>query len=143
MHKKILVDNYISHLLPVTTSLKINTHTQTHTYVITVKLKAAQLCLTLRDPRDYSPWNSPGQNTGLGSLSLLYGIFPTQGLNPGLLHCRQILYQLNHKGNPYIYRVIEKFLLVQVVCFFLLLLLPFISAGNLVARLYKSKTSIV
>ena len=47
----------------------------------------------------YSPWNSPGQNTGVGSLSLLQGIFPTQGLNPGLLHCRQILYQLSHKGS--------------------------------------------
>ena len=45
----------------------------------------------------YSPWNSPGQNTDVGSLSLLQGIFPTQGLNPGLLHCRQILYQLSHK----------------------------------------------
>ena len=42
----------------------------------------------------YSPWNSPGQNTGVGSLFLLYGIFPTQGLNPGLLHYRRILYQL-------------------------------------------------
>ena len=39
----------------------------------------------------YSPWNSAGQNTGLGRLSLFQGIFPTQGLNPGLLHCRQIL----------------------------------------------------
>ena len=48
----------------------------------------------------YSPWNSPGQNTGVGSLSLLQGIFPTQGSNPGLLHCRRILYQLNHKGSP-------------------------------------------
>ena len=48
----------------------------------------------------YSPWNSPGQNTGVGSLSLLQGIFPTQGLNPGLLHCRWILYQLSHKGSP-------------------------------------------
>ena len=44
----------------------------------------------------YSPWNSPGQNTGVGSLSLLQGIFTTQGLNPGLLHCRWILYQLSH-----------------------------------------------
>ena len=43
----------------------------------------------------YSPWNSLGQNTGVGSLSLLEGIFPTQGLNQGLLHCRQILYQLS------------------------------------------------
>ena len=48
----------------------------------------------------YSLWNSPGQNTGVVSLSLLQGIFPTQGLNPGLLHCRQILYQLSHKGSP-------------------------------------------
>ena len=46
-----------------------------------------------------SPWNSPGQNTGVGCLSLLQGIFPTQGLNPGLLHCRRILYQLSHKEN--------------------------------------------
>ena len=45
---------------------------------------------------DYSPWDSPGQNTGMGSLSLLQGIFPTQGSNPGLPHCRQILYQLSH-----------------------------------------------
>ena len=40
----------------------------------------------------YSPWNPPGQNTGVGSLSLLQGIFPTQGSNPGLLHCGQFLY---------------------------------------------------
>ena len=50
--------------------------------------------------RLYSSWNSPGQNTGVGSLSLLQGSFPTQGLNPGLPHCRQILYQLSHKGSP-------------------------------------------
>ena len=42
----------------------------------------------------YSPWNSPGQNMGVGSLSLLQWIFPTQGSNPGLLCCRQILYQM-------------------------------------------------
>ena len=48
----------------------------------------------------YSLWNAPGQNTGVGSLSLLQGIFPTQGSNPGLPHYRQILYQLNHKGSP-------------------------------------------
>ena len=47
----------------------------------------------------HSPWNSPGQNTGVGSLSLLHGIFPTQGSKPGLLHCRWILYQLSHKGS--------------------------------------------
>ena len=48
----------------------------------------------------YSPWNFPGHNVGVGSLSLLHRIFPTQGLNPGLPHCRQILYQLSHKGSP-------------------------------------------
>ena len=51
----------------------------------------------------YSTWNLPGQNTGEDSLSLLQGIFPTQGLNPGPPHCRQILYQLIHKGSPRIY----------------------------------------
>ena len=47
----------------------------------------------------YSPWNSPGQDTGVGSLSLLQGIFPTQESNWGLPHCRWILYQLSHKGS--------------------------------------------
>ena len=46
----------------------------------------------------YSPWNSPGQNTGVGCLSLLQGIFPTQGLNPGLLNCRRILHQLSYQS---------------------------------------------
>ena len=50
---------------------------------------------------DYSSWTSPGRNTGVPRLFLLQGIFPTQGLNPGLLHCRRILYQLSyHKGSP-------------------------------------------
>ena len=48
----------------------------------------------------YSPWHSPGQNTGVGSLSLLQGISPMQGSHPGLLRCGWILYQLNHKGKP-------------------------------------------
>ena len=52
----------------------------------------------------YSPWNSPGQNTGVCSLSLLQGIFPTQELDQGLLHCRRILYHLSHKGSP---RILE------------------------------------
>ena len=47
-----------------------------------------------------SPWNSPGQNTEVGGLSPLQGIFPTQELNRGLLHCRRILYQLSYKGSP-------------------------------------------
>ena len=48
----------------------------------------------------YNPWNSPGQNTGVGSLSLLQGTFPTQESNQGLLHCRWFLYQLSHQGSP-------------------------------------------
>ena len=59
---------------------------------------------SLRPHGLYSPWNSPGQNTGVGSLSLLQGIFPTQGSNPGLLHYRRILYQLSHNGSP---RILE------------------------------------
>ena len=52
----------------------------------------------------YSPWNSPGQNPEVGSLSLLQGIFPTQGSNSGLPHCRQILYQMSHNRSP---RILE------------------------------------
>ena len=59
---------------------------------------------SLRPHGLYSPWNSPGQNTGVDSRSLLQGIFPTQGLNPGLWHCRWILYQLSHQGSP---RILE------------------------------------
>ena len=55
---------------------------------------------SLRPHGVYSPWNSPDQNTGAGSLSFLQGIFPTNRLNPGLPRCRRILYQLSHKGSP-------------------------------------------
>ena len=55
---------------------------------------------SLRPHGLYSPWNSPGQNIGVNRLSLLQGVIPTQGWNVGLLHCRQILYQLSHKGSP-------------------------------------------
>ena len=63
----------------------------------------AQLYPTLCDPMDCSPpgssvhGDSPGKNTGVGCHALLQGIFLTQGLNPGLLHCRQILYCLSHQ----------------------------------------------
>ena len=50
----------------------------------------------------YRPWESLGQNTGMGSLSLLQGILPTQGSNPGLPHCRRILYQLSHQGSEWV-----------------------------------------
>ena len=108
-----------------------------------MKVKVTQSCLTLRPHGLYSPWNSPDQNTGVGSLSLLQGIFPTQRsnrlpalqvdslpieppgkpkntgvgslsllqgifptqeLNQGLLHCREILYQLSYQGRTLLNR---------------------------------------
>ena len=77
-------------------------------------MKVALLCLTLCDPMDYtvhgelhgrySPWSSPGQNTGGGSYSLLQRIFPTQESNLSLLHYRQSLYCLSHQESP---RILE------------------------------------
>ena len=70
----------------------------------------AQLCATLCDAMDYSlpgssvHGDSPGKNTGIGCYALQQGIFPTQGSNPGLPHCRQILYHLSHQGSP---RILE------------------------------------
>ena len=67
------------------------------------------LCLVTQlfcNPMDCSPpgssvhGDSPGKNTGVGCQVLPQGIFPTQGSNPGLLHCRQILYHLGHQGSP-------------------------------------------
>ena len=75
-----------------------------------VKVKVAQLCLTLCDPVDCGPpgssvhGDSPGKNTCVGCHALLQGIFPTQGLSPGLQHCRRILYHLSHQGSP---RILE------------------------------------
>ena len=67
-------------------------------------VKQSESCSVVSDSLQphglFSPWNSPSQNTGVGSLSLLQGIFPTQESNPGLLHCRWILYQLSHQGSP-------------------------------------------
>ena len=62
-----------------------------------------QSCLTLCDPMDtrlLRPWDFLGKSTGVGCHFLLQGIFPTQGSNPGLLHCRQTLYHLSHQGSP-------------------------------------------
>ena len=68
------------------------------------EVKIAQLCLTLCNCMDYTVHGILGQNTGVSSLSLLQEIVPTQESNPGLPHCRWILYQLNHKGSP---RILE------------------------------------
>ena len=60
--------------------------------------------LGLQPSRLLCPWDSPGKKTGVGCYALLRGIFPTQGSNPGLLHCRGILYQLSHQRSP---RILE------------------------------------
>ena len=77
-------------------------------FIITEVKKWSESCSgvsdSLRPHRLYSPWNSLGHNSGVGSLSLLPGIFPAQRSNPGLLHCRQILYLLSLKGSP---RILE------------------------------------
>ena len=71
-----------------------------------VKVLVVQLRLTVCDPMDCSlpgssvHGDSPAKNTRVGCHALLQGIFPIQGLNPGLLHCRQILYHLSHQGSP-------------------------------------------
>ena len=77
----------------------MNTHTESESESHSV------MSDSLRPHGLYSPWNCPGPNTGMGRLSLLQGIFPSQGSNPGLLHCRQILYQLSHKRSP---RILER-----------------------------------
>ena len=75
------------------------------TYVV---CSVAQQCLTRCDPMDCSPpgssvhGDSPGKNTGVGCHALLQGIFSAQGSNPGLPHCRWILYHLSHQGSPVI-----------------------------------------
>ena len=66
-----------------------------------MKVKVTQSYTTLCNP-EY--WNSSVQNTEVGSISRLHGVFPTQGLKPGLPHCKRILYQLSHKGSP---RILE------------------------------------
>ena len=100
-----MILHFISPMLGLTqfTYIYIYIHTHTHIYIYVYITYIYIL---------YSPWNSPGQNTGVGSHSFLQGIFPTQGLNPGLPHCSQILYQPSHKGSPcyiyviYIYNII-------------------------------------
>ena len=66
----------------------------------------SQSCPILCNPMDCNPpgssvlGDSPGKNTGVGCHAFLQGIFPNQGLNPGLSHCRLILYQLSYQGSP-------------------------------------------
>ena len=70
----------------------------------------AQSCPTLCDPIHVARQeDSPGKNTGVGCHAFFQGIVPTQGSNPGLQHCQQILYQLNHQGSPQTYLHRPKF----------------------------------
>ena len=79
---------------------------QNFTFIHTMLCLVTQSCPTLYDPIDCSPpdssvhGDSPGKNTGVGRLSLLQGIFPIQESNRGLLHCKQILYQLCYQRSP-------------------------------------------
>ena len=77
----------------------------------------------------YTPWNSPGQNTGVGNLSLLRGTFPTQKSNPGLPHCRRILYQLSHEGSP-LHTLLNSFIPNPVLNREGTLTIPFYRGGN-------------
>ena len=85
----------------------VNCH---HTYLTYIQIESesesdvTQSCLTLCNPMDtrlLCPWDFLGKSTGVDCHFLLQEIFPTQGLNPGLLHCRQMLYHLSHQGSPY------------------------------------------
>ena len=58
------------------------------------------LCNTMEPTRLLCPWDFPGKSTGVGCHFLLQEIFPSQGLNPGPLHCKQTLYHLSHQGSP-------------------------------------------
>ena len=87
------MEHCIHHLLLPVTSMKntFSTYSESES--------CSFLSDSLRPHGLYSPWNSPGQNTGVDNLSLLQGISPTRGSNPGLPHCRWILYQLSHQGS--------------------------------------------
>ena len=83
-----------------------------HVYIVLCLV--TQSCPSPCDPIDSSPpgssvhGDSPGKNTGVGCHALLQEIFPTQGSNPGLLHCTQILYQLSHQGNTNMYIIVKR-----------------------------------
>ena len=75
----------------------------------------------LKHSRLFCPWGSPGKNTGVGSYSVCRETFPTQGLNPGLLHWRQIVYHLSHQGSPLVQWLFvdgEGCLFLHYCCFF-------------------------
>ena len=77
-----------------------------HRVTMKVRVLVVKSCPTLANPGTIAfqaplSWDFLGKNTGVGCHSFLQGIFPTQELNLGFLHCRQILYRLNHQESPY------------------------------------------
>ena len=94
---------YKKNFLSTSQHQKVHVFHVNHYLSVCTSVKVAQSFPTLWDSMD-SLWNSPGQNIGVGSGPLLQGILPTQGSNPGLPHCRQILHQLSHQRSP---RILE------------------------------------
>ena len=97
---------YMSHYIP-------HIYNISYVYIYTHSVLLAQSCPTLCDPTDcsppclLSPWSSPGKNTGVGYHLLLQGIYPTQGLNPALLHCRHIY--------THIYIIVKYFICICIM----------------------------
>ena len=121
---------------PSLTILKVNSQFLNKTLLV----KVAQSCPTLCDPHGlYSPWNSLGQNTGVGSLSLLQGIFPTQGLNPGLPALQAGSLSAEPQGKPHVLRdmYMKKFYLALLKWF----IFTFFFFGSL--KLYVSVVSVM
>ena len=94
--------NIYNMLLKTENTLSLETNTSTimvciiYVFIVSVSQSSFQPHGSLEPSRIPSPWNSPGKNTRVTGHSLLQRIFPTQGSNPGFLHCRHILYHLSH-----------------------------------------------
>ena len=110
-HRKLYSISWVNHkeeeiyMLNWITASTGNYHNILNQITCAVFCLVTQSCPTLHDAMDCSPpgssvhGDSPGKITGVGCHALLQGIFPTQGSNPGLPHCRQILYRLSHQGS--------------------------------------------
>ena len=88
------------------------------------------------------PWNSSGKNTAVGCHCLLQGVFPTQESNPGLQHCRQILYRLNHQGSPDNLRAVYFILLSLITCYVSVVVQCFLKIYFLDCQALKDNASI-
>ena len=97
----LLIGNWSNHATQGAQALSSNQSGNLNQPLLDCCCSLTQLCPTLQPHGLQSPWNSPSQNTGVGSFYLLQEIFPTQESNISLLHCRQILYQLSYDGNPF------------------------------------------